>query len=122
MTIEPQDDHRTVPRFKVWASCTLLPHLSDADRRQHAVMGYVKDLNRDAVAVLLPEHEVFGIDASSLGRNAELNLGLPVGYIQLSATLIRHTRDEGGKHLVVFRIEESEQSPKYYEFVDSLRP
>src|SRR5688572_32101668 len=113
MNITPQDDRRAVPRFKVWASCTLLPHLSDADRRQHAVLGYIKDLNRDAVAVLFPEHEVFGIDASCLGRNAELNLGLPVGYIQLAATLIRHSPDEGGKHLVVFRIEESEQSPKY---------
>ena len=122
MTHEPDDDRRFAPRFEVWASCSLLPHLSDEDRRQHAVLGYVKDLTRDAVAVLLPSHEVFGIDASSLGRHAELNLGLPVGYLQLSATLIRHTPVEGGKHLVVFRIEESEQSEKYHEFVDSLRP
>jgi hypothetical protein len=99
-----------------------MPRLSDSDRRQHAVLGFVKDLSREAVAVVLPSHEVYGIDASSLGRPVDLKLGLPVGYIQLSATLIRYSPDESGKHLVVFRIEESEHRPKYLEFVDSLQP
>jgi hypothetical protein len=121
MTDPVKDERRIAPRFKVWASCSLLPHLGDADRRQHAVLGYVKDLSREAVAVLLPLHEVYGVDAASLGRPVQLKLGLPIGYIQLSATLIRHSPDESGKHLVVFRIEESEHRHKYYEFIDSLR-
>ena len=53
MNVRPKEDRRFAPRFKVWATCSVLPRLSDEDRRQHAVLGYVKDLNREAVAVLL---------------------------------------------------------------------
>jgi hypothetical protein len=83
-------------------------------------MGYAKDLNREAVAVLLPSHETYGVDSSSLGRQVELTLGLPVGYVRLSATLIRHSPDECGKMLAVFRVEKSKERPKYQDFVDSL--
>jgi hypothetical protein len=120
MTVRLKEDRRFAPRFKVWATCSLLPRLSDKDRRQHAVLGYVKDLNREAVAVLLPSHETYGVTASSLGRQVELTLGLPVGYVRLSAALLRHAPDDSGKHLAVFRIEKSKERRKYYDFVDSL--
>jgi hypothetical protein len=121
MTIRLHEDPRFAPRFKVWATCSLFPRLSDEDRRQHAVMGYVKDLNREAIAVVLPSHETYGVDASSLGRKVELTLGLPVGYVKLSATLVRHSPDETGKMLAVFRVEKSKERPRYQDFVDSLR-
>jgi hypothetical protein len=121
MTVRLKEDRRFAPRFRIWATCSLVPHLSDEDRRQHAVMGYVKDLNREAVAVLLPSHETYGVNASTLGRQVELTLGLPVGYLKLSATVLRHEADESGKqHLVVFRIERSKERSKYYDFVDAL--
>ena len=120
MTVRLKEDRRFSPRFKVWATCSLIPRLSDEDRRQHAILGYVRDLNREAVAVLLPSHETYGVTASTLGRKVELTLGLPVGYVRLSATLVRHSPDESGKHLCVFRIEKSKERRKYYDFVDSL--
>jgi len=121
MTVRLKEDRRFTPRFRIWATCSLVPRLSDEDRRQHAVMGYVKDLNREAVAVLLPSHETYGVNASTLGRQVELTLGLPVGYLKLSATVLRHEADESGKqHLVVFGIERSKERSKYYDFVDAL--
>jgi hypothetical protein len=121
MTVRLKEDRRFAPRFKVWATCSLLPRLTDKDRPQHAVLGYVKDLSRDAIAVLLPSHETYGVTASRLGSQVELTLGLPVGYVKLSATLIRHSPDESGKHFFVFRIEKSKERRKYSDFVDSLQ-
>ncbi|MEK6284085.1 MAG: hypothetical protein AABN95_27445 [Acidobacteriota bacterium] len=121
MPIRLNEDRRFTPRFRVWATCSLVPRLSDEDRRQHAVLGYVKDLNREAVAVLLPSHETYGVNASTLGRQVELTLGLPIGYLKLSATIVRHEADESDKqHLVVFRIEKSKERSKYYDFVNAL--
>ena len=121
MAIRLKEDRRFAPRFRVWATCSLAPHLSDEDRRQHAVLGYVKDLNREAVAVLLPTHEMYGVTASTLGRPVELTLSLPVGYLKLSATVLRHEADELGKqHLVVFRIEKSKDRSRYLDFVNAL--
>ena len=121
MSIRLKEDRRFAPRFRIWATCSLVPRLSDEDRRQHAVMGYVKDLNREAVAVLLPAHETYGVNASTLGRQVELTLGLPVGYLKLSATVLRHEADKSGtQHLVVFRIERSKERSKYYDFVEAL--
>lgn len=121
MAIRLKEDRRFSPRFRIWATCSLVPHLSDEDRRQHAILGYVKDLNREAVAVLLPSHETYGVDASTLGSQVELTLGLPVGYLKLSATVLRYEADESGKqHLVVFRIENSKERSKYFDFVDAL--
>jgi hypothetical protein len=121
VTILLKEDRRFAPRFKVWAACSLLPRLSDEDRRQHAVLGYVKDLSREAVAVLLPSHETYGVTASSLGREVELTIGLPIGYVRLSATLLRHSPDDSGKHLVIFKIEKSKDRRKYYDFLESLQ-
>jgi hypothetical protein len=85
-------------------------------------MGYVKDLNREAVAVLLPSHEIYGVNASSLGRRVELTLSLPVGYVKLTATLLRYLPDDSGMHLFVFGIQKSRDRRKYQDFVDSLQP
>ncbi len=121
MPVHFQEGRRFAPRFRVWATCSLVPHLSDEDRRQHAVLGYVKDLNREAVAVLLPSHETYGVNASTLGRQVELTLGLPVGYLKLSATVTRfETDDSSQQHLVVFKIEKSKERSRYYDFVDAL--
>lgn len=121
MTILLKEDRRFEPRFKVWATCSLLPRLIDEDRPQHAVLGHVKDLSREAVAVLLPSHETYGVPASSLGREVELTIGLPVGYVRLSATLVRHSPDDSGNYLVIFKIEKSKDRSKYYDFVESLQ-
>jgi hypothetical protein len=120
MGVPAKDDRRAVPRFKVWVGCSVLMRLSDEDFREQAVLGYVKDLSREAVAVVLPSHETFGVDAAHVGKQVLLNLALPVGYVRLSATLVRNSPDESGKHLFVFKIQESNERDKYDEYLDSL--
>jgi len=120
MTVPPKDDRRAVPRFKVWVACSVLPRVSDEDFRKQAVLGYVKDLSREAVAVLLPSNETYGVDASSLGQQVQMTLALPVGYVRLSATLVRYSPDDSGKCFFVVRIQDSKDRSKYEEYLDSV--
>ena len=120
MSVPPSDDRRVVPRFKVWVACSILPRLNDQDFREQAILGYVKDLSRHAIAVILPSNETYGVDPSSLGQQVQMTLALPVGYVRLSAILIRSSPDVPGKHLFVFGIEDSKERRKYDEFLDSL--
>lgn len=121
MSVPARDDRRAVPRFKVWVGCSVLMRLSDEDFREQAVLGYVKDLSREAVGVVLPSHETFGVDAAHIGKQVQLNLALPVGYVRLSATLVRNAPDDSGKYLFVFKIQESKERDKYEEYLDSLQ-
>lgn len=121
MTVPARDDRRAVPRFKVWVGCSVLVRLSDEEFREKAVLGYVKDLSREAVGVVLPEHETFGVDAGHVGKQVLLNLALPVGYVRLSATFVRDAPDDSGKHLFVFKIQESNERDKYEEYLASLQ-
>ena len=120
MSVPPRDDRRVVPRFKVWVACSILPRLNDQDFREQAVLGYVKDLSQHAIAVILPSNETYGVDPSSLGQQVQMTLALPVGYVRLSATLVRSSPDVPGKHLFVFGIEDSKERRKYDEFLDFL--
>jgi len=120
MTVPPKADRRAVPRFKVWVACSILSRLSDEDFRKQAVLGYVKDLSREAVAVLLPSNETYGVDASSLGQQVQMTLALPVGYVRLSATLVRYSPDDSGKLVFVFRIQDSKDRSKYEEYMDTV--
>jgi len=117
----PNKDRRAVPRFQVWVACSVLPRLSDEEFCEQAVLGYVKDLSREAVAILLPSNETYGVNASNLGKQVQMTLALPVGYVRLSATLVRSSPDDAGKHLVVFGIQESKERCKYDEYLDSLK-
>jgi hypothetical protein len=83
-------------------------------------LGSVRDLSREAITVLLPVNVRYGVDTSSLGKQVQMNLALPVGYIRLSATLVRSSPDDSGKHIFVFRIEDSKERSKYNEYLDSL--
>jgi len=116
----PPKDRRAVPRFKVSVACSVLLGSSDQDSQAQAVLGHVKDLSRVAVAVLLPSNETYGLDASSLGKQVQMTLALPVGYVRLSGTLVRYSPDDSGKYFFVFRIEESKERSKYDEYLDSL--
>ena len=120
MTVPPEQDRRAVPRFKVWVACSVLSRMSDEDFRKQAVLGYVKDLSRDAVAVLLPSNETYGVDASSLGQLVHMTLALPVGYVRLSATLVRYSPADSGKLVFVFRIQDSKDRSKYEEYLNSV--
>jgi hypothetical protein len=121
MSVPPNDDRRAVPRFQVWVACSVLPRLSDEEFREQAVLGYVKDLSREAIAVLLPSNETYGVNASNLGNLVQMTLALPIGYVRLSAILVRSSPDDSGKHLVVFGIQESKERRKYDEYLDSLQ-
>ena len=120
MSVPPDEDRRAVSRFKIWVACSVLPRLSDEDFREQAVLGSVKDLSREAVAVLLSSNETYGVDASSLGKQMQMTLALPVGYVRLSGTLVRYSPDDSGKYFFVFRIQESKERSKYDEYLDSL--
>ena len=120
MSVPPNKDRRAVPRYKVKVACSVLVHSSDQRFREQAVLGQVKDLSRDAVAVLLPTSETYGVDALGMGKQIQLTLALPVGYVRLSATLIRYTPDASGKYFFVFIIQESNDRSRYDEYLDSL--
>ena len=120
MTVPSNENRRSVPRFQVWVACSVLPHLSDEDFREQAVLGSVRDLSREAISILLPVNQRYGMDASNLGEQVQMNLALPVGYVRLSATLVRSWPDNSGKHVFVFRIEDSKERSKYNEYLDSL--
>ena len=120
MTIPPKKDRRAEPRYKVKVACSVLVHSSDQRFHDEAVLGQVKDLSRNAVAVSLPTNETYGVDSLGMEKQIQLTLALPVGYVRLSATLIRSSPDVPGKHLFVFGIEESKERRKYDEFLDSL--
>ena len=120
MSIPPGDDRRAVPRIKASFGCSVVFCLSDKDSPEQAALGYVRDLSREAVAVVLPSSETYGVGASSLGEQVQINLALPVGYVRLSATLIRYSPDHSGKTLFVFKIQESKERKKYDEYLASL--
>jgi len=120
MTVPSKENRRADPRFQVWVACSVLPLLSDQDFREQAVLGSVRDLSREAITVLLPLNQRYGVDASSLGEQVQMNLALPVGYVRLSATLIRSSPDDSGRHVFVFRIQDSKERYKYNEYLDSL--
>ena len=120
MSAPPNKDRRAVPRYNVKVACSVLVRPSDQRFREQAVLGQVKDLSRHAVAVLLPTNETYGVDALGMGKQIQLTLALPVGYVRLFATLIRYTPDDSGKYFFVFRIQESDERAKYDEYLDSL--
>lgn len=119
LSVPPNKDRRAVTRFKVWVACSVLC-LSEEDFSEQAVLGYVSELSREAVGVLLPSNETYGVDASSLGKEVQMTLALPVGYVRLSGTLVRYSPIDG-KYLFVFRIQESKERSKYDEYLDSLQ-
>lgn len=102
-----------------WIACSVLPRPSDEELHEKAILGQTKELSRDAVAVLLPSNETYGVDASSIGKEVQMTLALPIGYVRLSATLIRYSQEDG-KYLFVFRIQGSEERSMYNDYVDSL--
>jgi hypothetical protein len=116
----PKKDRRAVPRFKVSVACSISARSSDENIREEAVLGYVKDLSRVAVAVLLPSNETYGVDASSLGKQVEMTLALPVGYVRLVGTLVRYSPDDSGQYFFVFMIQESKERSRYDAYLDSL--
>ena len=119
MTVPPSKDRRRVPRFQVWIACSVVSQLNDEDFREQAVLGQTKDLSREAIAVLLSANETYGVDASSIGKQVQMTLALPIGYVRLSATLVRY-EPEDGKYLCVFRIQGSEERSRYDDYLDSL--
>jgi len=120
LSVPPNKDRRAVPRYQVQVACSVLVHSSDQRFRDEAVLGQVKDLSRNAVAVLLPTNETYGVDALGMEKQIQLTLALPVGYVRLSASLIRYKRDESGKYFFVFKIQESDDRSKYDEYLDAL--
>ena len=43
-----------------------------------------------------------------------------VGYVRLSATLVRYSPDDSGKLVFVFRIQDSKDRSKYEEYLDTV--
>lgn len=120
MSVPPKKDRRAVPRFKVSVACSISARTSDENFRKQAVLGYVRDLSRVAVAVLLPSNETYGVDASSLGKQVEMTLALPVGYVRLAGTLVRYSPDDSGQYFFVFMIQDSKERSRYNAYLDSL--
>ena len=120
MTVPPKKDRRAEPRYKVKVACSVLVHSSDERFHDEAVLGQVKDLSRNAVAVSLPTNETYGVDSLGMEKRIQLTLALPVGYVRLSASLIRYTADDFGNYFFVFKILDSSDRGKYNEYLDAL--
>lgn len=102
-------ERRASPRYKVWIACSLLLEDESAptaeDQRRPTIVGHTHDLSKQAIAVILPANQTFGIDPGSLGSRVEMTLAFPDGYLKLSCSLLRHEPMPSQENLVVFKIE-----------------
>jgi hypothetical protein len=82
------------------------------------ILGHTHDLNRNAVAIILPSNQTYGVDAGSIGSSAKITLALPDGYLTMPCSLLRHEPRGAEGNLVVFAIDE--QNEQYQQHLENL--
>ena len=115
-------ERRRFSRYKAWIACSVsVPHEREGVSRSYArkILGRTFDLSADAIAIVLPANETYGIEPSSLGSAVEVVLALPTGYVSLSCSLVRHVPLPSQENLVVFNI--IEENDAYREHLKTLR-
>jgi len=81
------------------------------------ILGHTHDLNREAVAIILPSNQTYGIDPGSIGSSAKITLALPDGYLTMHCSLLRHEPSVDG-NLVVFSIDK--RNERYEQHLEDL--
>jgi len=114
-------ERRRCPRYKAWIACSvsLAPGDNNAQERPSKILGHTFDLSTDAVAIVLPANQTYGIDPKTLGSTVEIMLALPSGYVSLFCSLVRHAPLPSQENLVVFAIED--ENSMYREHLKTLR-
>lgn len=102
-------ERRRLPRFKAWISCSV--SVNDAGKGEGAkkILGHTQDLNREAIAIILPSNQTYGVDPQSIGSSAKITLALPNGYLTVPCSLLRHEPRGTEGNLVVFSIDEKNE-------------
>ena len=114
-------ERRRFSRHKAWIACSLsvADPAKGAESRTRKILGHTFDLSTDAIAIVLPANETYGVDPSSLGSAVEVVLALPTGYVSLSCSLVRHVPLPSQENLVVLTI--IEDNDAYSEHLKTLR-
>ena len=111
-------ERRRLPRYKAWISCSVSVHNPGRDEEAKKILGHTQDLNRDAVAIILPSNQTYGVDPDSIGSSAKITLALPNGYLTIPCSLLRHEPRGADGNLVVFSVDENNE--QYQEHLASL--
>jgi hypothetical protein len=111
-------ERRRLPRYKAWISCSVSVHATGKGAGSKQILGHTHDLNREAVAIILPSNQTYGVDPGSIGSTAKITLALPEGYLTMPCSLLRHEPRGAEGNLVVFSIDG--QNEQYREHLASL--
>src|SRR5215831_13335023 len=98
-------ERRRLPRYKAWISCSVSVNAAGKAEGAKQILGHTQDLNREAVAIILPSNQTYGVDPSAIGSSAKITLALPDGYLTLPCSLLRHEPQGAEGNLVVFSID-----------------
>jgi hypothetical protein len=111
-------DRRSVPRYKARVPCSVLCASTDS-----AILTHTEELSPQAISLTIPSNPTYGAaEPSNVGTSVVLTLALPVGYVRLSGSLLRHDQADPKDHLFVFKIEAATDLDRrlYNEHLDSL--
>lgn len=93
-------------------------HDAGQDEGAKKILGHTQDLNREAIAIILPSNQTYGVDPRSIGSSAKITLALPDGYLTIPCSLLRHEPRGTEGNLVVFSIDEKNE--QYQEHLANL--
>jgi hypothetical protein len=102
-------ERRRLPRFKAWISCSVSVNDAGKAAGTKKILGHTHDLNRDAIAIILPSNQTYGVDPQSIGSSARITLALPNGYLTMPCSLLRHEPRGTEGNLVVFSIDQKNE-------------
>lgn len=111
-------ERRRLPRYAAWVSCSVSVHSAGGEAAPKRIIGHTHDLNREALSIILPSNQTYGIDPASIGSGAEVTVALPNGYLTLQCSLLRHEPRAPEGNLVVFLI--NQPSAQYLEYLESV--
>jgi hypothetical protein len=110
-------ERRRLPRHKARVPCSVLCVSTGS-----TILTHTETLSPDAISLTIPSNPTYGADPSNVGHKVALTLALPVGYAQLSGSLLRLEQANAIENLFVFKIEEANEVDRrlYNEHLDSL--
>jgi len=111
-------ERRRLPRYKAWISCSVSINEAGAGEGEKRILGHTHNLNREAVAIILPSNQTYGVSPESIGSRAKITLALPNGYLTLPCSLLRHEPRGADGNLVVFSIDGNNE--QYQEHLERI--
>jgi hypothetical protein len=113
-------ERRRLPRYKAWISCSVSINEAGGGAGEKRILGHTHNLNREAIAIILPSNQTYGVSPESIGSSAKITLALPDGYLTMPCSLLRHEPRGADGNLVVFSLDgKNEQYQKHLESIAS---